>query len=139
MTCGNRNSQYAFRLTRSPAYRINGLLESKKKSRRSNDHKKSLRNRRPVNIMKCTNVITGIRQNSLCLRLSLQLTSVAMNRPMENAAAHDRNVMVVRHFLNLNGCNDMMPLTTQCHIAICEDANNNVIIQIEYIRNNKLL
>lgn len=53
------------------------------------------------------------------VRYSLLLTSVAMNRPIENAAAHDRNVIVVRHFLNLNGCNDMMPLTTQCHIAIC--------------------
>lgn len=48
----------------------------------------------------------------------MSLTSVAMNRPIEKAAAHDRNVIVVRHFLSLNGCKDMIPLTTQCHIAI---------------------
>lgn len=51
----------------------------------------------------------------------IPLTSVAINRPIENAAAHDKNVIVVRHFLSLNGCRDMIPLTTQCHIAICNE------------------
>lgn len=43
-----------------------------------------------------------------------------MNSPTERAAKQDKNVMVVRHFLSLNGCNDMIPLTTQCHIASCK-------------------
>lgn len=50
-----------------------------------------------------------------------RLTSVAMNRPTEKAATQDMNVIVVRHFLNLNGCRDIIPLTTECHIAICKN------------------
>lgn len=52
------------------------------------------------------------------------LTSVAIKSPIEKAAAHDRNVMVVRHFLSLNGCKEIIPLTTLCHIAICNGRKN---------------